>query len=72
MVWVMAKLLTKYKLALEKLGLKQLDVYRFKDKDIIRALTPNREVVVIELPRKREEMSIDEFIDHVKKHLGAK
>jgi len=68
----MAKLLTKYKLALEKLGLRQLDVYRFKNKDIIRVLTPSRKVTIIELPKKREEMNIDEFIEYVKKHLETK
>jgi len=68
----MAKLLTKYKLALEKLGLRQLDVYRFKDKDVIRVLTPSRKVTIIELPKRREEMNIDEFIEYVKKHLETK
>ena len=65
----MTRQLTKYKLALEKMGLKQLDVYRFKDKDVLRVLTPEGRVIMIELPRRREEMNLDEFIDYVKKHL---
>ncbi len=68
----MTKLLTKYKRALESLGLKQLDVYRFKDRDVLRVLTPDRKVLIIELPKKREEMSIDEFIDYVKKAIESK
>ena len=60
---------TAYKRALEKLGLKQLDVYRFKDHDEIRVLTRDGKVVLIKLPKKRDEMSVDEFIDHVRKQL---
>ncbi|HID41245.1 MAG TPA: hypothetical protein EYP33_03715 [Pyrodictium sp.] len=61
---------TAYRKALEQLKLKQLDVFRYKDHDEIRVLTPDRKIVLIKLPRHREEMTIDEFVEHVKKALA--
>jgi len=61
-----------YKAALEKLKVKQLDVYRFKDHDELRLLTPDRRVVIVKLPKHREEMSVEEFIEYVKKAISAK
>jgi hypothetical protein len=56
-----------YRKALEKLGLKQLDVYRYKDKDVIRTLrVQDGRIFVIELPKHREEMNIEEFVNYVK------
>jgi hypothetical protein len=60
-----------YREALAKLKLRQLDVYRFKDHDEIRVLTPDGRVVLIKLPKHREEMSIDEFTEHVRKAVEA-
>jgi arginine deiminase len=58
---------TMYRKALEKLGLKQLDVYRYKDKDVIRTLrVQDGRIFVIELPKHREEMNIEEFVNYVK------
>jgi hypothetical protein len=36
----MAKVLSKYKVELERMGLTQLDVYRYPDHDEIRVKTP--------------------------------
>lgn len=61
-----------YKSALERLKVKQLDVYRFKDHDVLRLLTPDWRVVVVKLPKHREDMSVEEFIEYVKKAISAK
>jgi len=58
---------TMYRKALEKLGLKQLDVYRYKDKDVIRTLrVQDGRIFIVELPKHREEMSIEEFINYIR------
>ncbi|HIQ24242.1 MAG TPA: hypothetical protein EYH50_04250 [Pyrodictium delaneyi] len=61
---------TAYRKALEQLKLRQLDVFRYKDHDEVRVLTPNNRVVLIKLPKRREEMTVDEFIEHVKKSIA--
>ncbi|MCI4438167.1 MAG: hypothetical protein JHC33_15280 [Ignisphaera sp.] len=62
-----------YKEALEKLGLKQLDVYRLKNKDIVRVLRLNDgKVLLVELPKHREEMGVEEFINIVRSKIEAK
>lgn len=58
-----------YREALAKLRLRQLDVFRFKDHDEIRVMTPDGRVVLIRLPKHREEMSVEEFVEHVKKQV---
>ena len=58
-----------YREALERLKLRQLDVYRFKDHDEIRVRTPDGRVVLVKLPKHREEMSVEEFVEHVKKQV---
>jgi hypothetical protein len=60
---------TAYRRALEKLKLRQLDVYRYKDHDELRVQTPDGKVVLVKLPRHREEMSVEEFIDYVRKAI---
>jgi len=56
-----------YRKALEKLGLKQLDVYRYKDKDVIRTLrVQDGRIFMVELPKHREEMNIEEFINYIR------
>ncbi len=49
-----------YLQVLEKLRVKQLDVYRYRDRDVLRLLYRGK-VVLVELPKHREEMSIEEF-----------
>ncbi len=61
---------TPYRKVLEKLGLRQLDVYRYKDHDEIRVLTRDGRVVLVKLPRRRDEMSLEEFEQHVRKAVG--
>ncbi len=63
---------TKYRIVLEKLKLKQLDVYRYKDHDEIRVLTPEGKVVLVRLPKHREEMSLEEFENAIKSALQRK
>jgi len=65
----MAKVLSKYKVELERMGLMQLDVYRYPDHDEIRVKTPEGNVVLIKLPSHREAMSIEEFKDYLAKEL---
>jgi hypothetical protein len=65
----MAKVLSKYKVELERMGLTQLDVYRYPDHDEIRVKTPEGNVVLIKLPSHREAMSIEEFKDYLAKEL---
>lgn len=63
--------LTAYKRELEKMKLTQLDVYRMKSNDIIRVKTAKGEVKLIELPRHREEMTVEEFREYVKQRLES-
>ncbi|MCS7139359.1 MAG: hypothetical protein N3F04_00985 [Candidatus Nezhaarchaeota archaeon] len=65
----MAKLLSKYKVELEKTGLTQLDVYRYPDHDEVRVKTPDGDVLLVKLPSHREAMSIEEFRDYVLKEV---
>jgi len=65
----MAKVLSKYKVELERTGLTQLDVYRYPDHDEIRVKTPEGDVVLIKLPSHREAMSLEEFKDYIMKEL---
>lgn len=52
---------TEYRKVLEELGLEQIDVYRYRDRDVLRVRERGGKVLVIELPRRRDEMSIEEF-----------
>jgi len=65
----MAKALSRYKVELERMGLMQLDVYRYPDHDEIRVKTHEGDVVLIKLPSHREAMSVEEFKDYVVKEL---
>ncbi len=65
----MAKALSKYKVELERMGLTQLDVYRYPDHDEVRIKTPEGDVILVKLPSHREAMSVEEFKDHVAKEL---
>jgi hypothetical protein len=65
----MAKVLSKYKVELERMGLAQLDVYRYPDHDEVRVKTPEGDVVLIRLPSHREAMNMEEFKDYVAKEL---
>jgi hypothetical protein len=65
----MAKVLSKYRIELERMGLTQLDVYRYPDHDEVRVKTHEGDVVLIKLPSHREAMSVEEFKDYVLKEL---
>ena len=49
-----------YLQVLEKLRVRQLDVYRYKDRDVLRLLYRGK-VLLVELPKHREDMSVEEF-----------
>ncbi len=62
---------TVYKRVFEKLGLRQLDVYRYKDRDVIRALKiQDGSILMIDLPRHREEMNIEEFTNYIRSRVS--
>ncbi len=61
---------TAYRRAVEELGLRQLDVYRYKDHDELRLLTPGGEVKLVKLPRRRDEMTVEEFKEFLRRELG--
>jgi len=65
---VMARVLSKYKIELEKLGLAQLDVYRYPGYDEVRVKTAD-EVILIKLPSHREAMSLEDFKEYVMKEV---
>jgi len=66
----MPSIYVKYVKVLEQLGLEQLDVYRFKDHDEIRVRDKKtNKVYLVKLPKKREEMELDEFKEFVLKSL---
>lgn len=56
---------TLYKLLLERKGIRQLDVYRYKDREVLRLRLPSGEVRLVELPGFRENMKPDEFLAYV-------
>lgn len=62
---------TAYRRIVEKeLKLRQLDVYRTKNRDILRVYVPGKGVKLIELPRRRDEMTPDEFRSFLKEALS--
>lgn len=65
----MAKLLSKYKIELERMGLTQLDVYRYPAHDELRVKTADGDIILVKLPSHREAMSIEEFKDYVVKEI---
>lgn len=71
---VVPKKLTSMKLALEALGLKQLDVYRVVENnklvDIIRVKdSTSGKVVTVSLGTVRESLEVSEFVDRVVSEL---
>jgi len=62
---------TKYRQVVEKLGAKQLDVYRYKDREVLRVMRlRDRKIILVELPKKRDDLSLDEFEKIVREALG--
>ncbi|MEM1541913.1 MAG: hypothetical protein QW101_02895 [Ignisphaera sp.] len=57
---------TRYKESLEKLGFKQIDIYRLKERDVVRLMRKSDgKVYLVDLSRHIEEMSLEEFLEHV-------
>jgi|YelNatPaOPRAMG01_1025707.scaffolds.fasta_scaffold57911_3 SepF-like predicted cell division protein (DUF552 family) len=59
----------EYEEALEKVGVRVLDVYRFKDKDIIRFLYKGK-VYVVDLKRYYDSMKPDDLVNAVLSHTA--
>ncbi len=64
------RIYTKYQVALEKLGYRQLDVYRYKDRDVLRIIDRTGRIYIVNLPTHRESMELEDFIDYVKKEVA--
>ena len=64
-----------YREILAKLGLEQLDVYRYpksgEAREVIRIRDRSGRLMLIKLPRFREEMAPEEFEEFVKKHVSG-
>jgi len=66
-----ARRYTLYKKILEKHGFRQLDVYRYKTYEELRLLRlRDREVVLVKLPKRRDEMTPEEFEEVIAKHAA--
>ncbi len=64
---------TKYKAVIEKMGFRQLDVYRYPNREVLRIQRlSDGKVFVIELPKRRDEMSLEEFEKVVRASLSKK
>ncbi|GBF08813.1 hypothetical protein apy_05380 [Aeropyrum pernix] len=69
------KVLNKYKMLVESLGLKQLDVYRVvregKPVDVIRIQDPaSGKTALVDLGTTRESLTLQEFAERLLKALG--
>jgi hypothetical protein len=62
---------TPFRRALNELKLRQLDVYRYKDHEVLRLLTPDRKVVLVKLPKRRDEMTVEEFKKYLEEQLRS-
>ena len=60
---------TVYKKILEEMKIRQLDVYRYKDHEVLRVQLPGGEVKLVKLPRRRDEMTPEEFREFVQREL---
>ena len=71
---MLAKIHTRYRLIVEQLGLRQLDVYRVKERgvdvDILRLYDPaTGKVVVVNLGTVRESLDYKSFLDRILRSL---
>ncbi|GEM_PF-771421 len=63
------RIYTKYQMALEKLGYRQLDIYRYKDRDVLRIADRSGRIYLVGLPTHRESMEVEDFVNYVKKEI---
>ena len=56
---------------LEGFGLEQLDVYRHKDRDVLRLRDQKGRIILVELPGLREDLSIDELRKIIERSLSS-
>lgn len=66
----MSRKFKEYRKVVNELGLKVLDIYRLKDKELIRGLYKGK-VVLIELPKHREDLAPKVFREIIEKTLGS-
>lgn len=64
----MSRKFKEYRKIVNELGLKVLDVYRLKDKELIRGIYRGK-VVLIELPKYREDLTPKAFKEIIEKSL---
>jgi SepF-like predicted cell division protein (DUF552 family) len=60
--------LSRYSREALKLGFKVLDIYRYKDKEVLRGIYRGK-VVLVELPRYRESMDLETFKNELRSKL---
>jgi hypothetical protein len=60
--------LSRYSKIVQDLGAKVLDIYRYKDKDVLRVYYRGK-IKLIDLQKHREEMDLETFKEIVKKAL---
>jgi len=56
---------------LEEFSLEQLDVYRHKDRDVLRLRDQKGRIILVELPGFREDLSIDELRKIIERSLSS-
>lgn len=66
----MSMRLGRYLLEARRLGFKVIDVYRYRDKEVLRGIYRGK-VVLVELPRYRDSMDLEMFKKEVQSKLQA-
>jgi len=61
--------LSRYKSEALKLGFKVIDIYRYKDREVLRGIYRGK-VVMIELSRPRNEMDLEAFRKELQNKLS--
>ncbi len=62
---------TPYRKALRELKLRQLDVYRYPGHEELRLMTQDSRIVLVKLPRRRDEMTVEEFKKYVAEAVAS-
>lgn len=66
----MSMRLSKYLLEARRLGFKVIDVYRYRDKEVLRGIYRGK-VVLVELPRYRDSTDLEMFKKELQSKLQA-
>ncbi|MEM1898385.1 MAG: hypothetical protein QXY36_03075 [Sulfolobales archaeon] len=62
--------LSRYLLEARKLGFNVIDVYRYREKEVLRGIYRGK-VVLVELPRYRDSMDLETFKKELQSRLQA-